>query len=326
MPSVSGGATISGGVTVSNTGLTVSGGVTVSNTGLTVSGGVTVSNTGLTISGGGATIAGGVTVSNTGLTVSGGGASFTGGITAVDTGVSVTTGGARIYDTGTSAETLTVKNSASGITKAILYLDSTETSGFPLIDAKVAGTSQFTVTAAGLTTIASGGLSVKGGVTVVDTGLTVSTGIVGISDTTASTVSTDGALVVSGGVGIGGSIRCAGTSYAVTHTNTSDRRLKTAVKNLEAAQETIRKLRPVTYEWRRDEFPSRNFPTGVFPGFLADEVEEILPDLVQQDGDGWKSMDYTGIVPHLVRAVQEMQDQLEASQAQMTRMQQQIDA
>lgn len=97
-----------------------------------------------------------------------------------------------------------MKNSASGITKAILYLDSTETSGFPLIDAKVAGTSQFTVTAAGLTTIASGGLSVKGGVTVVDTGLTVSTGIVGISDTTASTVSTDGALVVSGGVGIGG--------------------------------------------------------------------------------------------------------------------------
>lgn len=82
----------------------------------------------------------------------------------------------------------------------------------------------------------------------------------------------------------------------------------------------------MTYEWRRDEFPSRNFPTGVFPGFLADEVEEILPDLVQQDGDGWKSMDYTGIVPHLVRAVQEMQDQLEASQAQMTRMQQQIDA
>ncbi|KAE9123939.1 hypothetical protein PF007_g6890 [Phytophthora fragariae] len=316
--SVSGGATIAGGVTVSNTGLTVSGG------GATIAGGVTVSNTGLTVSGGGATIAGGATI--TGSASISGGASITGGITAVDTGVTVTTGGARIYDTGTSAETLTVKNTASGITKALLYLDSTETSGFPLIDAKVAGTSQFTVTAAGLTAIASGGLSVKGGVTVVDTGVTVSAGVVGISDTTASTVSTDGALVVSGGVGIGGSIRCAGTSYAVTHTNTSDRRLKTAIKNLTAAQETIRRLRPVTYEWRRDEFPSRNFPTGVFPGFLADEVEQILPDLVQQDGDGWKSMDYVGIVPHLVRAVQEMQDQLEASQAQMTRMQQQIDA
>nr|KAE8943099.1 hypothetical protein PF009_g7160 [Phytophthora fragariae] len=309
--SVSGGATIAGGVTVSNTGLTVSGG------GATIAGGATIT--------GSASISGGATMSG-GVTVSGGGASITGGITAVDTGVTVTTGGARIYDTGTSAETLTVKNTASGITKALLYLDSTETSGFPLIDAKVAGTSQFTVTAAGLTAIASGGLSVKGGVTVVDTGVTVSAGVVGISDTTASTVSTDGALVVSGGVGIGGSIRCAGTSYAVTHTNTSDRRLKTAIKNLTAAQETIRRLRPVTYEWRRDEFPSRNFPTGVFPGFLADEVEQILPDLVQQDGDGWKSMDYVGIVPHLVRAVQEMQDQLEASQAQMTRMQQQIDA
>ncbi|KAJ8550246.1 hypothetical protein ON010_g10823 [Phytophthora cinnamomi] len=82
----------------------------------------------------------------------------------------------------------------------------------------------------------------------------------------------------------------------------------------------------VTFEWRRDEFPSRNLPAGVFPGFIADEVEEVLPDLVHEDGDGWKSLNYVGVVPHLVRAVQEMQEQLEASQAQMARMQQQIDA
>ncbi|KAH7484781.1 hypothetical protein KRP22_005946 [Phytophthora ramorum] len=120
-------------------------------------------------------------------------------------------------------------------------------------------------------------------------------------------------------------IRCAGTSHALLHDNTSDRRLKTAVQDLKAAQETIRRLRPVTFEWRRDEFPSRNFPAGVFPGFLADDVEEILPDLVQQDGEGWKSLNYVGLVPHLVSAMQEMQEQLAASELQMTRMQQQID-
>ncbi|KAG6602958.1 Endosialidase chaperone [Phytophthora cinnamomi] len=99
-----------------------------------------------------------------------------------------------------------------------------------------------------------------------------------------------------------------------------------SIQSLEAAQDTIRRLRPVTFEWRRDEFPSRNLPAGVFPGFIADEVEEVLPDLVHEDGDGWKSLNYVGVVPHLVRAVQEMQEQLEASQAQMARMQQQIDA
>eukprot|EP00644_Phytophthora_capsici_P018818 jgi/Phyca11/512099/fgenesh2_kg.PHYCAscaffold_150_\ len=81
----------------------------------------------------------------------------------------------------------------------------------------------------------------------------------------------------------------------------------------------------VTYEWRRDEFPSRNFPEGVFPGFLADEVEQILPDLVQEDSDGWKSLNYVGVIPHLVRAVQELQDELETAQTLMARMQQQLD-
>ncbi|GMF31438.1 unnamed protein product [Phytophthora lilii] len=202
----------------------------------------------------------------------------------------------------------------------------TDGAGFSFIDAKAGSTSVFTVDATGLTTIAAGGLSVRGGVTIVDTGLTVSAGDVAVSSSTASTVSTDGALVVTGGVGIGGSIRCAGTSYAVTHTNTSDRRFKTGVRDLKTAQETIRRLRPVTFEWRRDEFPGRDFPAGVFPGFLADDVEQILPDLVQQDGDGWKSLDYVGLVPHLVRAMQEMQSQLEASQTQVARMQQQLDA
>ncbi|KAL4158404.1 hypothetical protein PRNP1_004180 [Phytophthora ramorum] len=227
-----------------------------------------------------------------------------------------------------TTNTLAVKNTATSSlssTQALLSVDSTVTTGFSLIDAKVAGNSQFTVTAGGLTTIAAGGLRITGGVTVVDTGLTVSAGSVVVSATTATTVSTDGALVVAGGVGIAKNIQCAGNSYAVSHANTSDRRLKTAVQDLEAAQETIRRLRPVTFEWRRDEFPSRNFPAGVFPGFLADDVEEILPDLVHQDGDGWKSLNYVSLVPHLVSAMQEMQEQLAASELQMTRMQQQID-
>ncbi|KAJ8575604.1 hypothetical protein ON010_g3608 [Phytophthora cinnamomi] len=48
---------------------------------------------------------------------------LSGGVTVV------TTGGARIYDTGSTAETLTVKNSANPLGKAILYLDSTATGG-----------------------------------------------------------------------------------------------------------------------------------------------------------------------------------------------------
>ncbi|POM71124.1 Endosialidase chaperone [Phytophthora palmivora] len=204
-------------------------------------------------------------------------------------------------------------------------MESTATSGFSVIDAKVGGTSQFTVTAGGATTIASGGLSVKGGVTVVDTGVTVSAGNVQVSTATQSSNGA-GALVVTGGVSVGKDLYCSGTIYGTVQANPSDRRLKTAIKAVESSQEIIRRLRPVTYEWRRDDFPSRNFPTGVFSGFLADEVEELLPDLVQEDGDGWKALNYVGLVPHLVRAMQELQVQLEASQRQIATMQQQLSA
>lgn len=63
----------------------------------------------------------------------------------------------------------------------------------------------------------------------------------------------------------------------------------------------------VTYEWRQDEFPSRRFPLGVFAGFLADEVEQILPRVVGTDGEGFKSLDYSAFVPHVVQAMQDMQ-------------------
>lgn len=73
----------------------------------------------------------------------------------------------------------------------------------------------------------------------------------------------------------------------------------------------------MTYEWRRHEFPSHNFSTGSYTGFLADEVQELLPHLVGIDGEGWKSMDYAGIIPYLVRAMQEQQREVQEQQKQI---------
>ncbi|CEG41935.1 uncharacterized protein PHALS_12247 [Plasmopara halstedii] len=199
-------------------------------------------------------------------------------------------------------------------------MDSTATSGFALIDAMVDGTSQFTVTAGGATTIASGGLSVQGGVTVVDTGVNVAAGNVLISSNTQSGATNTGALVVTGGVGIGLDLRCGGTIFGTVVTTPSDGRLKTTIQDLTSSQMIINQLRPVTYEWRRDKFPSRNFPDGTFPGFLADEVEQVLPGLVTEDVDGWKSLNYVGIIPHLTRALQEVQSELKALQQQILEM------
>ncbi|KAL7686107.1 putative intramolecular chaperone auto-processing domain-containing protein [Plasmopara halstedii] len=353
---VAGGVTVSNtGLTVSGGGASITGGITVVDTGITVTtGGARIYDTGTaadtltvinTATSGvysdallrldtdfltsgffliSAAVAGGspkFSVAASGLTtIDGGGLSVTGGVTITNTGLIVTDGGASITDTGTTTSTLLLKNSASVFNKAILSMDSTATSGFALIDAMVDGTSQFTVTAGGATTIASGGLSVQGGVTVVDTGVNVAAGNVLISSNTQSGATNTGALVVTGGVGIGLDLRCGGTIFGTVVTTPSDGRLKTTIQDLTSSQMIINQLRPVTYEWRRDKFPSRNFPDGTFPGFLADEVEQVLPGLVTEDVDGWKSLNYVGIIPHLTRALQEVQSELKALQQQILEM------
>ena len=41
-------------------------------------------------------------------------------------------------------------------------------------------------------------------------------------------------------------------------------------------------------------------------GFLAQDVEKVLPELVKTDEDGVKSIDYIGFIPLLVESINEM--------------------
>lgn len=84
----------------------------------------------------------------------------------------------------------------------------------------------------------------------------------------------------------------------------SDQRLKQEIETFKQPIETINQLRGVTYEWRKTGEPTI--------GFIAQEVEEVLPDIVYTDANGYKSMDYTKIVPILVEANKELAKKLEA--------------
>lgn len=45
-------------------------------------------------------------------------------------------------------------------------------------------------------------------------------------------------------------------------------------------------------------------------GFIAQEVEQVLPELVHTDSDGYKYVDYISVIPLLVNAVQQLQGEL----------------
>lgn len=88
---------------------------------------------------------------------------------------------------------------------------------------------------------------------------------------------------------------------------TSDARLKTKIKDLDSALDKINKLRGVSFEWTEES----NMGAGVTKyGFLAQEVQEVIPDMVRlrypNKEDDTLTLSYTEVVPWLVEAVKEL--------------------
>ena len=63
----------------------------------------------------------------------------------------------------------------------------------------------------------------------------------------------------------------------LTNTPVSDERLKDDITDLEYGLAEILQLRPVTYNWKNDTINQ-----GKQFGFIAQEVQEIMPDLISE--------------------------------------------
>jgi len=88
----------------------------------------------------------------------------------------------------------------------------------------------------------------------------------------------------------------------------SDSTLKKEVLPLANGLETISALRPVSWKWNDEDNGERHY------GFIAQEVEKILPDLVSddtwRDGSTRKFLTVGDMMPYIVLALQEQQKQI----------------
>ncbi|MBQ3658490.1 MAG: tail fiber domain-containing protein [Bacteroidales bacterium] len=87
-------------------------------------------------------------------------------------------------------------------------------------------------------------------------------------------------------------------------TSSSDSRLKNNVTTIGSALDKVTKLRGVTFNWDLAKKPSADKKLQY--GFIAQEVEKVFPELVTTDSEGFKSLNYIGIVPVLTEAVKEL--------------------
>jgi hypothetical protein len=105
--------------------------------------------------------------------------------------------------------------------------------------------------------------------------------------------------------GLGGSIRTS--SGTISLVNGSDYRMKTNIESLTEGLSIISKLKPCTFEYIATE-------GSKFEGFIAHELQEIIPnavfgekDAINEDGTpDYQGVDTVKIIPYLVKAIQEL--------------------
>ncbi|MFN7913141.1 MAG: tail fiber domain-containing protein, partial [Bacteroidota bacterium] len=109
------------------------------------------------------------------------------------------------------------------------------------------------------------------------------------------------------GNGFGSLLEVNGSIEAASITYPSDATLKNTVTNIPNSLAIIKKLRPVTYNWNTPLSPDM---AGLHAGFIAQEVDTVLPHLVKTSlTSGKKSVAYTELIPYLVKAIQQLEKQ-----------------
>ncbi|MEM1988895.1 MAG: tail fiber domain-containing protein, partial [Candidatus Woesearchaeota archaeon] len=110
-----------------------------------------------------------------------------------------------------------------------------------------------------------------------------------------------------GAAGSGYALYVSGTAYSTGGWQSSDLKFNKNIEEVSNALEIIDKLKPVSFEWKKDEYPEKNFPDGKRFGLIAQEVEKVLPEIVNYDeNNDEKSLNYVELIPWLIKAVQEL--------------------
>jgi hypothetical protein len=119
----------------------------------------------------------------------------------------------------------------------------------------------------------------------------------------------------------------AGNVYSSGVYTGSDKALKKDIAHVTSALDIIRKLQPKLYSYRQDgNYKLMNLPAGKHYGFIAQDVEKVLPDLVKattfitskaappansatassSENIQFKALNYTELIPIAIKGIQEL--------------------
>lgn len=89
-----------------------------------------------------------------------------------------------------------------------------------------------------------------------------------------------------------------GTLYSTEFLSSSDSRLKENIATVTQSTNIVKQMNGVSFNWK--ESGTKSY------GVIAQEIEQILPELVQATDDGFKRVKYDAIIAFLIEAIKEL--------------------
>ena len=130
--------------------------------------------------------------------------------------------------------------------------------------------------------------------------------------TTNTGVSVTGNVVASGNIS-GSSVSSSGDILAdgdVVAYNSSDMRLKNNLQVIEGALDKIDGIAGYEFDWN-DKSPGWARQRGHDVGVVAQEVQKIHPEIVEERKNGYLGVDYKRLVPLLIQSIKELKQEVE---------------
>ena len=97
------------------------------------------------------------------------------------------------------------------------------------------------------------------------------------------------------------------TLGATNFNSLSDQTLKENIVQVSSAVDTVKELRGVEFTWKSNGNKSS--------GVIAQEIEKVLPHLVNTDEEGISSVNYSAIIAYLIESVKELSEEIEKLKA-----------
>ncbi len=105
-----------------------------------------------------------------------------------------------------------------------------------------------------------------------------------------------------------------------TLSQNSDQRLKKHITPLRSSLASLQQLKGYNYYWKE-----KTRDRGLQSGVLAQEIQTVFPHLVEKEEDGYLSVNYIGLIPHLIEASKELKTENDQLNVELKEVKKQFD-